>query len=114
MIHKKTGGRMATFVFHIDGEKLEFDDIRDGAIKSLIAEVKSVIDSQLKSQQCRVHHLGPAVALFSQNGQFSGYTLGTCCKTFGELIASLVEVRIPGNDSAATRVTRSFKYSSNG
>jgi len=63
---------MAKFVFHVDGKKLDFDAIPNSAIKSLFATLRSVIDSQLKPQQCQVHHLEPTVSLFSQDDRFSG------------------------------------------
>ena len=105
---------MARFVFHIDGKKLDCDAIPNGAIKSLFANLRSAIDSQLKSQRCQVHRLEPTVSLFSQNDQFSGYCLGTCCQAFDEIIEPLVKVNIPGVDSSATRMVRTVKYSSIG
>ena len=105
---------MAKFVFHIDGQKFDLDAIPNGAIKSLFANLRTTIDSQLKSQQCQVHHLEPTVSLFSQNDRFSGYCLGTCCQAFDEIIEPLVKVNIPGVDSSAMRMVRTLKYSSIG
>ncbi len=100
--------------YHIDEQEVKFHDIPDGEIKSLFANMRDAIDSNLHSQQCRIHHSEPTVTLVSKNGLFSGYGFGACCDEFHNIIEPLMKVNIPGVDSEATRLTRTVEYSSMG
>ncbi len=105
---------MPRFLFHVDGKKVNLDDIPDGTVKSLFVNVRDAMQSQLHSQQCSIHHSEPTVSLFSKDDRFGGYAVGTCCQEFSSIITPLVKVNIPGVDSTLTRLTRTMKYSSMG
>ena len=100
---------MARFVCHIDRKKVDFNDIPNGQIKSLFANLREAIDLQLHSQQCKTHHLEPTISLFSENERFSGYAIGGCCQEFIDIISPLVKPNIPVDSSAVT-FARTSKY----
>jgi hypothetical protein len=106
---------MAHYVFHVNGSKVPFDAVPEGALKSLLGAARDELEGKLRSKLCPTHAFEPVVSIVGEDDRLTGFGLGVCCREFGDALRPLMTLTIQGLDMPeCTFATRVVKYTTFG
>jgi hypothetical protein len=101
---------MPTFIFKIQKQEIEFQNIPDGEVKGMFESLQKTISDQLQSLQCRTHLQKPVIILESDGKKVKLAGFGTCCREFGFTVQQLIKLPNGSMDSDVIVTTREMTY----
>jgi hypothetical protein len=91
---------MPTFIYKIQKEEIEFQDIPDGPVKDMFESLQSTIAGKLQSLQCQAHLQKPVIILECEGEEVKLSGFGACCDEFVSIVQNIL--KLPDGHGIAT------------